>query len=122
MTGMGIIRNRNTHGKSSTRKRGQPWKKMIMPASSRTKETRDKNNSAPKVPNRRVPRATIIISKPYHDGRTATADRDLRIPHKRYSENRGTINPCEKFGSTIQRSSPSKSTLFSDYLGSIQQA
>jgi hypothetical protein len=72
---------------------------MIRPASSRTKETRDKNNSAPKVPNRTVPRAAIIISKPYHDGRTATADTDFHILHTRYNENRGTMNPCEKFGS-----------------------
>src|SRR2546422_11327376 len=99
MMGIGIIRHRNAHGKSNTRKSGQPWKNMIMPASSRTNETRDKNNSAPKVPSRRVPRATINISKPYHDGRATTADSDFRILHKRYRENRGTMNPCEKFGS-----------------------
>src|SRR5260370_38107559 len=103
MKGMGTRRNRNPQGKTSNRKRGQPWKKMIRPASSRTKETRDKNNSAPKVPNRRVPRAAIIISKPYHDGRTATADSDSRILHTRYNEKKATINPCEKSDSFNNR-------------------
>src|SRR5208283_979488 len=99
MAGMGIISNRNAQGNKRARKKFQPRNNTIIPASTRSMEKRERNNSAPIWPSRSTPIPKPRISSPDHEGRGCSRARRERSCQTTKAENGGTKKPWEKLGS-----------------------
>src|SRR5512141_903091 len=97
--GIGTISSKTASGNSTARSICQPCRNTTIPAIKNMSETRDKNNSAPKIPRINVHREKRIIARPQIEGEGVITERRALFCQRTYSENRGTKKPCEKFGS-----------------------
>src|SRR6185437_1140409 len=99
MEGIGTIRSRNASGNSTARNIGQPQKKMTKPANKKIRDVRERNSSAPKTPKINVQREKTTIGNPKIEGLNGMLRSFSRFCQSTKTENAGTKNPCEKFGS-----------------------
>jgi hypothetical protein len=96
---MGIIRIRKAHGKRTARNNSHPKKNITSPATTRRREIRDKNNSAPITPSTRTLSPIKRITRPQNEGAEETFANFDRFCQSTKREKMGTKNPWEKFGS-----------------------
>ena len=80
--GIGTIRTKKASGNSTALSICQPDKKMIMPASKKTREIRERKSSAPNTPRIKVHRERSTSPRPHEDGLGGTDRSFSRFCHR----------------------------------------
>ena len=99
ISGIGIMRNKNSQGNNTSLKYLHPRNRTIRPTISISKELRARNNSLPIVPASRRKIAKKTIGSPHQVGSGDSRAIRARFLHTTYREKTGTRNPWEKLGS-----------------------
>src|SRR5215472_7625866 len=99
ITGRGIIRTNTAHGNKTALNRFHPKSRRETPARTMRREKRERNSSAPSWPTINAQSPAVSTAIPSQDGRNGMRARCPRFRQRMNAENKGTKNPCEKFGS-----------------------